>query len=322
MLRRSNVFRVLFPGYREKRRLAIGRPLRFLVALAALLPASVIVERDTEQNRKAADWIRKRLGSAPQTAIILGSGLNPIADSLTESSTVPYADIPHFPVSTVSGHKSRFVSGKLDGVPVIAMQGRFHFYEGHDGSNVVFPVRVLGALGIKQLIVTNAAGAVNTSLHPGQLMLITDHLNLMGKNPLVGHNDDDLGPRFPDMSHAYSRRILDILGRAAEKEKISLARGVYAGMLGPTYETPAEVRMLRTLGADACGMSTVPEVIAARHMGLEVGGISCITNMGAGILEGELHHGEVVETASTILKDFSRLLKASIAQIAGGGNAP
>lgn len=304
----------------EKRCPVIGRFACFLIALAPLLTACVTVERDTEQSRKAAEWIRKRLGTPPHTAIILGSGLNPIADSLTDAVTIPYADIPHFPVSTVAGHKSRLVSGKLNGVPLIAMQGRFHYYEGHDGSNVVFPVRVLGALGIKHLLVTNAAGAVNTSFVPGQLMVITDHLNLMGRNPLVGHNDNDLGPRFPDMSHAYSRRIVGILDRAAAKEEIKLGHGVYAGMLGPTYETPSEVRMLRTLGADACGMSTVPEVIAARHMGLEVGGISCITNMGAGILEGELHHGEVVETASTILKDFSRLLKASIAEIAAGGS--
>ncbi len=260
--------------------------------------------------------IRGRLGArAPRVGLILGSGLGPFANTLEDPVAVPYPDIPHFPVSTVVGHAGRLVAGTVAGVPCIAMQGRVHCYEGHGAARVAFPARVLISLGARTLIVTNAAGGVNADFEPGQLMLIADHLNLLGDNPLCGDNDERLGPRFPDMTTAYDPALRALARRAAGRLGIALAEGVYAALPGPTYETPAEVRMLRLLGADATGMSTVPEVIVANHMGARVLGISCITNKAAGLGPTPLTHDEVTATAARIRTTFEALLRETIALI-------
>ena len=260
--------------------------------------------------------MRERANVEPKVALILGSGLGPFADEIQEPVHIPYNEIPHFPTSTVSGHKGRLVLGTIDGLPVVAMQGRFHIYEGYEGEQVVFPVRVLAALGIRTLVVTNAAGAVNRDFQPADLMLITDHINLMGRNPLVGPNDERLGLRFTDLTNAYAPELREMLLEVAAAEDIPMQRGVYLAVSGPTYETPAEIRMYRALGADACGMSTVPEVIAANHAGVPVLGISCITNMGAGITSETLDHSEVTEVANQVMRKFIRLLRAALARLA------
>ncbi len=247
-------------------------------------------------------------GFSPKLGVVLGSGLGEFADSLERAVTIDYASLPDFPRSSVHGHAGRLVLGYRGQTPIVAMQGRVHFYEGYAPWQVGFPTRVLGRLGVTHLTVTNAAGGINTSFHVGDLMVITDHLNLTGYNPLVGPNDDTLGPRFPDMSHAYSPERVKQLETVAFDEAIALRKGVYVGLSGPSYETPAEIRMLRTLGADAVGMSTVPEVIVAAHMGLEVTGISCITNLAAGIGQHQLSHDEVSQTADLVKGTFSRLL--------------
>lgn len=264
---------------------------------------------------EAAEFIRAKAPGAPRVGLILGSGLGVLADEIESPVKVPYGEIPHFPISTVEGHAGRFVLGTLAGVPVCAMQGRFHYYEGYPMAKITFPVRVMKALGAARLLVTNAAGGANTAYAPGDLMLITDHLNLMGTNPLIGPNDAAAGPRFPDMSRAYSRELLALARETAKAEGLSLREGVYCAFTGPTYETPAEVRMARQLGADAVGMSTVPEVIVARHVGLEVLGISCITNMAAGILDQPLSHGEVIETTERVRATFLRFVKAVVARM-------
>ncbi|MBL8919426.1 MAG: purine-nucleoside phosphorylase [Myxococcaceae bacterium] len=257
-----------------------------------------------------AATIRQRVpGFAPKVGLILGSGLGAFADSLTKSVSIPYADLPDFPRSSVAGHAGKLVLGFHEGtLPVVTMQGRVHSYEGYAPWQVGFPARVLCRLGIKALVVTNAAGGINTGFAVGDLMAITDHLNLSGSNPLVGPNDEVLGPRFPDMSHAYDPGFLDLLRAAAKAEQVPLREGVYVSLSGPSYETPAEIRMLRTLGADAVGMSTVPEVIVAAHMGVKVTGISCITNLAAGLSKQKLSHAEVSETADRVKDVFSRLL--------------
>jgi purine-nucleoside phosphorylase len=242
--------------------------------------------------------------------VILGSGLGEFADGLSEKVVIPYSDLPHFPSSSVVGHAGRLVLGKIGGEPVVAMQGRVHFYEGFSPVQVAFPSRVLCSLGVRALVVTNAAGGVNFGFKPGDLMMITDHLNLSGYNPLVGHNDERLGPRFPDMSAAYAPRLRKLLKETAAQRNIALKEGVYASVSGPSYETPAEIRMLRTMGADAVGMSTVPEVIAAAHMGVPVAGVSCITNLAAGIGDKPLSHQEVAETADRVKDVFGSLLSA------------
>ncbi|MNW54433.1 Purine nucleoside phosphorylase 1 [compost metagenome] len=265
--------------------------------------------------QEAADYIRSRGDVSPKVGLILGSGLGVLADHIEEAIQIDYKDIPHFPTSTVEGHAGELLIGTVQGTPVVLMKGRFHMYEGYDPELTAFPVRVMKELGVGTLLVTNAAGGVNTSYQPGDLMLISDHINLTGKNPLIGHNDPELGPRFPDMSQAYSRRIRDLAKQAADKNGISLQEGVYAGLLGPSYETPAEIRMLRTLGADAVGMSTVSEVIVARHAGIEVLGISCISNMASGILDQPLSHAEVIETTDRVREKFLNLVLAIIPQL-------
>jgi len=251
----------------------------------------------------------------PAAGLILGSGLGALADELQNAVSVSYHEIPHFPVSTVEGHAGRFVIGELQGKQVVAMQGRFHYYEGYSQDKIAFPIRVMHAIGVRRIIVTNAAGAVHAEMSPGQLMLLRDHINFSFNNPLIGPNDSGLGVRFPDMSQAYSPHLLSIAKRIAKELKLDVAEGVYAMMSGPSYETPAEIRMLRILGADAVGMSTVPEVIAARHLGMEVLGISCITNMASGILDQPLSHHEVMETAERVKNAFLAYMKAIVTQL-------
>ncbi len=249
-------------------------------------------------------------GFTPNVGLILGSGLGGYADKLDKQIAIPYADIPRFPPSSVHGHAGRLVLGERRGARCVAMQGRIHMYEGYSAAQVAYPARVLIALGAKVVIVTNAAGGLNPAWPPGTLMLIRDHIDLLRDHPLRGANDDRLGPRFPDMTHAYAPELRAIVKEAAGTAKIELAEGVYVAMPGPTYETPAEVQMLQRLGADATGMSTVPEVIAARHMGARVVGISCITNHAAGISGHELSHDEVTATATRVRATFEALLDA------------
>jgi purine-nucleoside phosphorylase len=264
----------------------------------------------------AADAVRARVGEFPSIAIVLGSGLGDFADSLGDATSIDYRDLPNWPVPRVAGHQGRLVTGTARGCRVAALAGRIHLYEGHDGRTVTFAIRVLGLLGVKTLILTNAAGGVNTTFSAGSLMLIDDHINLMGHHPLVGPNDERFGPRFPDMSNVYSPRLREIAADAARASGVTLARGVYAALLGPSYETPAEIRFLRSIGADAVGMSTVPEAIVARHMGIEVVGISCITNMAAGVLPAPLDHSEVMETARRVRGQFISLLEGIIGRLA------
>lgn len=265
--------------------------------------------------QKTIDFIKEKIGTTtPKIGLILGSGLGDIAEQI-DGVKIPYSDIPEFPVSTVHGHAGQLVSGKLCGKDVVAMQGRFHFYEGYPMQTVVFPVRVMKKLGVETLIVTNAAGGVNKEFKPADLMIINDHLNLMGINPLMGKNHDDFGPRFSDMSYGYNNDYIKLAEIKAEELGINIQKGVYAGMTGPSYETPAEIRMLRTLGADAVGMSTVPEVITANHCGIKVLGISCITNMAAGILDQPLDHNEVIEVTNIARERFIKLVTNIIKDI-------
>lgn len=268
-------------------------------------------EEYTRQVQEAAAYIKEKLGGrAPEIAITLGSGLGNLADHLVDAVQIPYGEIPHFPVSTVAGHKGQFVVGKLEGREVLCMQGRFHYYEGYDLKQVTLPVRVMKLLGISTLIVTNAAGGINTGFRPGNLMLIEDHLNLTGENPLIGENLEAFGDRFFDMTVAYDAGYRALAEQLAAELNIPLQKGVYAWLTGPNYETPAEIRYLRAIGADAVGMSTVPEVLVARHSGLRVCGISCITNLAAGMGDGLLSHEEVKETADRVKVDFIRLVTA------------
>ena len=262
-----------------------------------------------EQVQETVQAIRQRSGGlSPRVGIILGSGLGAFADSFERKVVIPYGELPHFPHSSVPGHAGRLVLGLVGGEPVVAMQGRVHSYEGYSSVQVAFPARVLCSLGIRGLVVTNAAGGINSQFVPGDLMAITDHLNLSGWNALTGPNDDRLGPRFPDMSRAYNPSLRALLLESAQRTQVPLRQGVYAMVAGPSYETPAEIRMLRTLGADAVGMSTVPEAVAAGHMGVPVVGISCITNLAAGVGDQPLTHDEVAETANRVAGIFSRLL--------------
>nr|WP_091579419.1 purine-nucleoside phosphorylase [Alteribacillus bidgolensis] len=266
----------------------------------------------------AAETLQEKIDFEPKAGLILGSGLGVLAEEIENPVKVHYEDIPGFPVSTVIGHAGQLVFGRLKGVPVVAMQGRFHYYEGYTMQEVTFPVRVMRALGVDTLLVTNAAGSVNESFSPGHLMLIKDHLNLQGDNPLLGKNDDTLGPRFPDMSSAYSVELMEAARKAASSLNITLQEGVYAANTGPAYETPAEIRMIRTLGADAVGMSTVPEVTTAVHGGMKVLGISCLSNMAAGILDQPLSHDEVIETTEKVKEEFLLLMKEIIHQMGKG----
>lgn len=264
---------------------------------------------------QAARTIRSRTDLEPQIALVLGSGLGGFADEFGEAVAIPYAEIPGFATSTAEGHAGRLVIGKVGTVPVIAMQGRVHFYEGYSLEEVTFPVRVFKLLGIKKLLLTNAAGGIDIELSQGALMVISDHLNLMGVNPLRGPNDERFGPRFPDLTEAYSRELQEVAIDEAHTLRIDLRRGIYAALAGPSYETPAEIHMLRALGADAVGMSTVPETIVARQMGIDVLGISCITNMAAGISDAPINHAEVMEIGRRVRETFTKLLRGVIGRL-------
>jgi purine-nucleoside phosphorylase len=264
----------------------------------------------------AAKVVLTRTTLRPKIGLVLGSGLGAFADSLTDSTKVPYSDIPSFPQSTAIGHAGRLVIGNAGTVPVAAMQGRVHQYEGYSAQQVAFPIRVFARMGIKSVILTNAAGGINLGYSQGALVLIRDHINLQGTNPLVGPNDDRFGLRFPDMTHTYSRQYREIAREEAARLGIMLHEGIYAALLGPSYETPAEIEHLRRIGADLVGMSTVAEVIAARHMALNVLAISCVTNMAAGILDQPLSHAEVMETGERVRSVFESLLKAVLPRVA------
>ncbi len=269
---------------------------------------------DRHEVDEAADSIRARLGERrPAIALILGSGLGALADELDEPTVVPFAEIPGFPAATVAGHEGRLVAGLLEGREAMALAGRFHIYEGHSADTAALPVRVIAALGARTLFVSNAAGGINRTFRAGDLMLIRDHINLMWRNPLIG----PVRPgeeRFPDMSEPYDRALLEVLRRCAEDLRVPVVEGVYAGLTGPAYETPAEVRMLERLGADAVGMSTVPEVIAARALGLRVAGVSCISNPAAGLSAEPLSHDEVLETTTRVRDAFNRLVRCFVSR--------
>ena len=286
-----------------------------------------------EKAQETADFIRSKYDKEIKIAVVLGSGLGAFADELENATTIPYEEIPNFSRSTVEGHAGRLVLGEVAGIPIAVQQGRFHYYEGYDIEQVIFPVRAFGVLGVKNLILTNAAGSVNTDFGQGSLMLIRDHINLMGVNPLRGKNDERFGVRFPDMTEVYALDYQEIALAEAKlmtRKKVTpnesdtgkkqppeplLRRGVYCGLSGPSYETPAEIRMLRFQGADAVGMSTVPEAVTARHQGMKVIGISCITNMAAGISDDIIHHEEVMEMGAKVAETFKELLKRIIARI-------
>jgi purine-nucleoside phosphorylase len=268
-----------------------------------------------EEVEEAAAAIRATCQRLPETAIVLGSGLGDFADTLEEPIATEYAALPHWPASKVVGHAGRLVIGNVAGKRIAALSGRAHFYEGHDLATVVFATRVMGRIGVKQIVLTNAAGGINTSFAQGALMVIDDHINLLGSNPLVGPNDERFGTRFPDMSEVYSRRLRRIAADAARAKGVAVTHGVYVAVHGPSYETPAEIRAFRSIGADAVGMSTVPEAIAARHMGMEVLGISCITNMAAGVLPQPLVHEEVMETARRVRGSFISLLEGVVERL-------
>jgi purine-nucleoside phosphorylase len=271
-----------------------------------------------EQLQAAATAVRAKStlprDQGPTVGLILGSGLGSFADTLAERESIPYGELPNMPQSKVVGHAGNLVLGKVGAARVACLQGRVHAYEGHEMDKVVFGARLLAALGAKAVLITNAAGGIRDGMTPGDLMVLSDHLNLMGRNPLIGPNVDAWGPRFPDMTEAYSRRLRELAREAAAEAGVPLTEGVYAALMGPTYETPAEIRMLRTLGADAVGMSTVPEVIALRHQRVEVGAMSCITNLAAGISKSELDHSEVEETARATKSRFVALLTGWIAR--------
>jgi len=266
---------------------------------------------------EAKAFILDKIKSIPSIALILGSGLGEIGDELESPIKIPFGDIPNFPTSTVVGHDGSLIFGKLEGVPVLVLKGRVHYYEGYSISEVVRPVRILQQLGVKQLLLTNAAGGIGKALSAGSLMMISDHISLFCDNPLQGENIEQLGERFPDMSQVYSKELKVHLFNAAASLSIPLEAGVYSYSKGPSYETPAEIKMLKTLGADAVGMSTVPEAIAAVHAGMEVVGISCITNMAAGIESGKLNHRDVIATADSVKDDFKALIKQFIKELNG-----
>ncbi|HKG60545.1 MAG TPA: purine-nucleoside phosphorylase [Pyrinomonadaceae bacterium] len=268
-----------------------------------------------ERAEHATRVIRSRISVEPRIALVLGSGLGGFADDFEEAVSIPYEDIPGYVRSTAQGHAGRLVIGKIDSVPVLAMQGRVHYYEGYSLEEVTFAVRTFGLLGVKTLVLTNAAGGINVQLTQGALMVISDHLNLMGVNPLRGANDERFGPRFPDMSSVYSRELQELVIDEAKAIGVEVRRGIYGALSGPSYETPAEIHLLRNLGADAVGMSTVPEAIVARHMGLEVLGISCITNMAAGIGDEPINHEEVMATGDRVRETFAELLRRVIGAI-------
>lgn len=268
-----------------------------------------------DQILEAKSYIETKTTIKPRIGIILGSGLGNLVDQMTDVTSIKFEDIPHFKKTKAEGHEGVVAIGYLEGVPTLALKGRYHYYEGHKLAEVVFPVRVMKTLGIETLLLTNACGAINTSFKPGELMVITDHLNLTANNPLIGDNIDELGPRFPDSSEIYTKRLRILAIMEAKKLKIRINEGIYAWWSGPSYESPAEIKMLRTLGADAVGMSTVPESLVASHMHMEVLGISCLTNMASGILDQKLSHKEVLEVASQVNANFSKLVVHIVTKI-------
>jgi len=268
-----------------------------------------------ERAEHAARVIRARTKLEPRIALVLGSGLGGFADEFAEAVGIPYEEIPGFKRSTAQGHAGRLVIGKVDEVPVLAMQGRVHYYEGYSLEEVTFPIRTFKLLGVKTLILTNASGGINVELSQGTLMVISDHVNLMGDNPLRGPNDDRFGPRFPDMTAVYSHELQALVVEEAKAIGVEVRRGIYGALSGPSYETPAEIHLLRGLGADAVGMSTVPESIVARHMELEVLGISCITNMAAGISDAPINHEEVMATGNRVRETFTQLLRRVVNRV-------
>lgn len=265
-----------------------------------------------EKLMKCTNAVKSKITFQPKVALILGSGLGDYAEEMDIVETVEYTDIEDFPISTVAGHQGRFLFGYVEGVPVVAMQGRVHFYEGYAMSDVVLPTRLMGLLGAETIILTNAAGGVNCSFQPGDLMMITDHITTMVPSPLIGRNLDELGPRFPDMSEVYKKELRAIIKQAARNVNVSLQQGVYMQFTGPNYETPAEIRMCRSMGGDAAGMSTACEAMAANHMGMKVCGISCITNLAAGMSAKPLDHKEVQETADRVSMEFKKLVTETI----------
>lgn len=264
---------------------------------------------------EAADYIRSKSNTKPRIGIVLGSGLGIYVDQIQNKQIIPYQDIPHFKRTSVEGHEGRLILGEVHGVPVAALQGRIHSYEGHPMEEIVLPVRVLAALGIEILFLSNASGGVNLDFHPGDLVTITDHINLSGRNALVGPNLAELGPRFPDMSEAYNPELNSVMKEVAKRHGVNMKDGVYCSVLGPTYETPAEIRMIRILGGDMVGMSTVPEVIAANHMGVRVAGVACITNYAAGIKQEKLSHADVKDVAEKAMVGFATILTETIGEL-------
>ena len=285
--------------------------------MAVVIDASNLMTDQFTQADRAAQLILQRSPLQPKIGLVLGSGLGGFADSLSDAAVIPYSEIPSFPQSTAIGHAGRMVIGKAGDIAVAAMQGRVHLYEGYSAHQVAFPIRVFARMGIKAVILTNAAGGINLGYSQGALVLIRDHMNLQGSNPLVGPNDDRFGVRFPDMTYAYCREFRQMAREEAARLGITLHEGVYGALLGPSYETPAEIEYLRRIGADLVGMSTVAEVIAARHMGLNVLAISCVTNMAAGILDQPLSHAEVMETGERVKSTFEALLRAVLPRVAG-----
>jgi purine-nucleoside phosphorylase len=265
--------------------------------------------------RAAGEVVRSRTTLTPRVGVVLGSGLGTFAAGITDEVRFAYAELPGFPVATAIGHKGELILGRINGTPVVAMSGRFHLYEGYTARDVTAGIRLFRELGVTSVVLTNAAGGIHTAYRGGALVMITDHINLQGTNPLLGPNEDADGPRFPDMTEAYSERLRGIARAVANELGIDLQEGVYAGLLGPSYETPAEIRFLRTIGADLVGMSTIAETIAARHMGMEVLGISCVTNIAAGLSGEKLDHQEVLETARRVADTFGRLLSAILTRI-------
>lgn len=263
----------------------------------------------------ASTYLSSKITAKPKIGIVLGSGLGIYIDQIQNKTVIPYEDIPHFKRTSVEGHSGALIFGEVQGVNVVALQGRLHPYEGYAMEEIVLPVRVLAALGIEILFLTNASGGINTSFHPGDLVIINDHINLSGRNPLVGPNIAELGPRFPDMGNAYDKELREVLFTVAKNHHVDLKTGVYCSVLGPTYETPAEIRMLRILGADLVGMSTVPEVIAANHLGLKVAGVACVTNYAAGIKEEKLSHADVKKVAEKAMVGFATVLTETIGEL-------
>lgn len=275
------------------------------------------METQKQKIEKALSHINSVKKTSPRVGVVLGSGLGAFVDKMENKTLIPYNEIPHFKKVTVPGHDGQMVLGSVKGVEVVALQGRFHVYEGHDMEDVVFPMRVMAKMGVEIVILTNAAGGVNLSYSPGDLVILTDQINLTGRNPLLGPNDDSNGPRFPDMSRSFHPELVSHIEAAAKELNIKTQKGVYAGVLGPTYETPAEIKMIRVLGGDVVGMSTIPEVIIANHIGLKVCGISCVTNMGAGIVNQTLKHEDIKDEALKVMDNFTKLLNTAIEKFKG-----